>query len=127
MVWDILMLYIIQKKNNKTESIMNALRNLFCIKYGLGTAKKRKHILYFAVELITENVDMSVEIISNKETVQKVLLGKITGIYKEIKKNEISPKTDYLFKNVKEKSLENSLKKMNMLRGSNMIYSRDND
>ena len=45
---------------------MNALRNLFCIKYGLGTAKKRKHILYFAVELITENVDMNVEIISNK-------------------------------------------------------------
>ena len=44
---------------------------------------------------------MNVEIISNKETVQKVLL-KINEIYKQIKKNEISPKTDYLFKNVRE-------------------------
>lgn len=118
-VWDILMLYN-TKKNNKTESIMNALRNLFCIKYGLGTAKKRKHILYFAVELITENIDTNIEIISNKETVQKVLL-KINGIYKEIKKNEISPKTDYLFKDVKENHLENSLKKMNMLENMEFI------
>ena len=37
-----------------------------------------------------------------------------TGLEYKIKKNEISPKTDYLFNHGKD-NLENSLKKMNML------------
>ena len=124
LIWEILILYN-TKKNKNTESIMNSLRNLFCIKYGLGTAKKRKHILYFALELITENVDTNIEIISKKDTVKKVI-EKINAIYKQIKKNEIAPKTDYLFKDVKENHLENSLKKMNMLENMDFI-PRDND
>ncbi len=119
LIWELLLLYN-NKKHNKTESIMKSLQNLFCIKYGLGTAKKRKHILYFALELITEQVDTNVEIISNKETVQKVI-AKINEIYRQIKKNEIAPKTDYLFKDVKENNLENSLKKLNMLQNMDFI------
>ena len=60
------------------------------------------------------------KIISNKETVQKVI-AKINEIYRQIKKNEIAPKTDYLFKDVKENNLENSLKKLNMLQNMDFI------
>ena len=64
---------------------MNALRELFCAKYTLGTSKKRKYLLYFAVELLTEHVPTNIDFLVNKSMVKQVL-EKIDEIYKQIKK-----------------------------------------
>ena len=65
---------------------------MFSAKYSLGTSKKRKYLLYFAIELLTEFVPTNVELIGNKDVVKNVI-DKINEIYKQIKKNEVSPKT----------------------------------
>jgi len=97
---------------------MAALLNMFCVKYTTGAAKKRRYLLYFAVSLLTQPVSTNIELINDKKLIQNII-ERIDSVYKQIKKNEISPKTDYLFANLtKEHNLENSMKKMDIV---NMI------
>ena len=53
-------------------------------------------MLYFAVSLCTETVDHTVEIVADKRIVELAITN-IDDIYRQIKKNEESPNTDYLF------------------------------
>jgi len=117
MMWDTLICYS-KKKGVFIQNIMNSLLELFCIKYTTATSKKRKYILYYAIELLTEVIPTSVELTS-KETkeILEVVLDNIHAIYKQIKKNENGPGTDYLFSGLgSENNLEKSVKKLEMLR-----------
>jgi hypothetical protein len=67
------------------------------------------------VALLTEQVSTNIEIISNKETVQNVV-NKINEVYKQIKKNEESPNTEYLFSGMDHRNtFEESIKRMEMM------------
>lgn len=125
-VWDVLINKVENNKNsNYLLPIMKSLREIFCVKYSLGTTKKRKFLLYFAVQLISENINFNIEIINNKELIQNII-NKINEIYKQIKKVEVTPKTDYLFNNLnKKQNLENSIAKINMI--DNMDFIPRND
>jgi hypothetical protein len=99
------------------EKIAQSIFHLFCIKYTTAAAKRRRYLLYFAVALITETVNLDTEMILKKELIQ-IVLGKIHEIYKQIKKNEQSPKTEYLYSNLekdRENAFEQSMRKMEML------------
>ncbi len=126
LIWDVLVYYSDFVKNNEfIKQLIVGLRELFCGRYTLGTSKKRKYLLYFAVELLTEYVPTDVEIITKKDIVKKVL-EKIHDIYKQIKNNEESPKTEYLFNNLnKQNNLENSIKKMNVLGSMDFLPRTD--
>ena len=100
---------------NLSKKQCNRLVNLFCIKFTDASPKKRRYLLYYAVSLITETVNTNVEILPNKVILQNVT-DKIETIYKQIKQNEVSPKTEYLFNGLdKKKSIEKSLKQMEMV------------
>lgn len=99
LVWDIILHECKSKKNPLIEKIVNALLEMFSIKYTVGVKKRRKFIIYFAVCLLSEPVDLTIDIIGNKEELD-VIIKKITGVYKDVKKNEESLKTDYLFTDV---------------------------
>ena len=111
--WEMLLHYG-YKKNKMTHEIIKALLKLFCIRFGLSSKKKRRYVLYFAVSLITENVDYNIKVFESKDIIENVKK-KIDVIYKQIKKNEEAPKTDYLFNNSiigGRKNLENTIKKI---------------
>ncbi len=55
--------------------------------------------MYMAIELLTSTIVFEEEIIKDKEKMSKII-EKISIIYKEVKKNEKNPSTDYLFHNV---------------------------
>jgi hypothetical protein len=115
LIWDCLMKYSDEKKNPFIDKIMKSIMNLFCIKYTTGACKRRRYLLYYAVALLTEPVPTNVEIVSKKEFVQNVV-DKINELYKQIKKNEESPNTDYLFSNLDQKNtFEESMRRMEML------------
>ena len=63
--------------------------------------------------MFCENVNTNDEIIrdSQKEIIG-IVIDKIDIIYKQIKKNEVSPETDYLFKDVKQSNLEKTIQKL---------------
>ena len=99
--------------------------NLFCIKYTTGACKKRRYLLYFAVALLTEPVPMDIELITKKEMIQNIT-EKINEIYKQIKKNEHSPGTDYLFNNLDSQSnFEKSIRKLEMMEAIDFIPRND--
>ena len=100
----------------KTE-IINALFNLFIIKYNSSAKRRRKLILYVAFKFILSLVDLNTNIISdNIKYKLKILIDKNDIVYREIKKNEKSTNTKYLFAGIdKRKNLENTIKKLEKL------------
>lgn len=95
--------------------ILNNLLSLFSIKYNFSSKKKRRYLMYFAVELVTEDVNLNLEMIGDKKII-KHTVDKIDLIYKSIKRNEVSPKTDYLFNNITQRSnLEKTIEKLDKL------------
>ena len=114
-VWDTLLFYCNETKNNYLESIMKSLVTLFSIKYTTASCKKRRYLLYFAVALITEPVPTNIEMFTEKEVLQSVV-EQIDNVYKQIKKNEIGPNTDYLFSNLdRENTFEKTIQKMEIM------------
>ena len=111
-VWDI----FLQKSKEKPliiQKIIKALLTLFTLKYTCGCNRKRKYIIYFAVSLLCENVNLNEEIIREQQKeVVNTILKKIDTIYKQIKGNEETPCTDYLFKDVKASNLEKTIEKL---------------
>ena len=119
-IWDALFYYAQEQTDMFIVNILNALLGLFSIKYTSAVAKKRRHILYNAVFIITEHVSRDVEIVNNKEMI-KYVVENINTIYKEIKKNEETPRTDYLYMGLddKYKSIAESMRKMEIM--NNMV------
>lgn len=111
-IWDIF-LNKAEKQDKIIKKVVNALLSLFTLKYTSGCCKRRKYILYFVVSLLCEKVNLNEEIIreKQKEIVTNVIKN-IDQVYGQIKKNEESPGTDYLFKNVKSSNLEKTIEKL---------------
>ncbi len=115
LVWDALFHYCNLLANPLIEKTLGALLRLFCVKYTTAACKRRRYLLYYAIGLLTEPVSMNVEILPNRQLLQNVV-DKINEIYKQIKKNEEAPKTEYLFRGLDQKrNLEQSVKQMEML------------
>jgi len=111
-VWDLFFVEAV-KRSQFVKKIMDALFTLFTLKYVSGCERKRRNILYFAISILCENNLPNEEIIrtSQKEIVGNILK-KINLVYKQIKKNEVSPGTEYLFKDVKSSNLEKTIEKL---------------
>ena len=118
-IWIIWDLFLIEatKRSKLIKKTMEALMSLFSLKYSSGCHKKRRHILYFAISILCENITSNEEILrpTQQEMVGNILK-KIDSVYKQIKKNEESPGMDYLFKDVKSFNLEKTIQKLEQMR-----------
>jgi hypothetical protein len=111
-VWD-LFLFESKKRSKFIKKTMDALLTLFTLKYSSGCQKKRRNILYFAISLLCENLVSNEEIMRpSQQEILSNILKKIDSVYKQIKKNEESPGTEYLFKDVKSFNLEKTIEKL---------------
>lgn len=121
-IWEIILKECSKKQNKLITKIINSLLEMFSIKYTNSVKKRRKFLIYFAICLLTEPVDLDIEIITNKPQLDHIIK-KIGAVYKDVKKNEVTPKTDYLFNGVVEKTnLDKTierLEKMNTILGNN--------
>jgi hypothetical protein len=111
-IWDIF-LHEAENKSKLIKKIIHAILHLFSLKYSEGCHKRRKYLIYFVVSLLCDNVSLEEEIIreKQKEVVSNVLKN-IDMVYKQIKKNEESPGTEYLFKDAKASNLEKTIAKL---------------
>jgi len=121
LIWDTLTHYASESRNVFIQKTMDALVDLFCIKYTPASAKKRRYLLYFAVAMLTEPVQTNIDIIANKTVLESVVL-QINNVYKQIKKNEHSPNTEYLFANVeRENNFERTVQKLELMRSMDIV------
>lgn len=91
-VWDAILKECKERKSEILNKIMNALLEVYSIKFTSGVKRRRRFIIYFAISLVTDPVDFSIDMLnsSQKSQVEKVVQ-RINMVYKEIKKNEIIP------------------------------------
>lgn len=121
MVWELILMEASNRGRN-IKKIVEALLEIFSIRYKKGCKKKRRFIIYNAISLITEDTNFKRPIFNDESKIE-VVKSKIDVIYRQIKKNEIRPATDYLFNNSftgGEKNLENTIKKLDKM--NNMLY-----
>ncbi len=119
-LWDTLFYYIKERESPFLNKVMQSLFSLFSLHYTNACCKKRRYMLYFAVSLCTETVDHTVEIVADKRSVELAITN-IDDIYRQIKKNEESPNTDYLFAGLeKQQSFAKSMEKMNIINSMTM-------
>jgi len=125
-VWEAL---IDQSKKNENlfiDSLIESLLVLFSIKYTTASCKKHRYLIYFAISLLTEPVPMNIELINDKSTVE-IVVKKIDEIYEQIKQNEESPNTEYLFANLeKQVDLEKSIRKIELMNSMNVMPTISN-
>jgi len=114
-IWEAIVLRCEEISNPLLTKMMTSIITLFSIKYTTGCCKKRRYLFYFAISLLTESVPTNVEITTQKDKIQ-MIVEKINEIYKQIKKNEETPGTDYLFANLdKAESFERTIRKLEMV------------
>ena len=116
MVWDILM-YEAKNKSTGHAKIIKALLDIFCIRWSSGVKKRRRWLIYFAVSLITEKLNTNISLFGIKQQIAYIK-EKINVVYRQIKKNEIKPATDYLFNNSftnNAKNLEKTIAKLDKM------------
>lgn len=119
-IWDAILSEARKQKNDLLVKIQTAILSMFSIKYTSGCKRKRKYLIYFAISLLSETPNYNINIINKSDEID-LITKKINIIYKQIKKNEISPQTDYLFTNIApaKTNLEKTIEKIKKL---NSIY-----
>ena len=107
-----------------TAKIVECLFKLYCIRFTLAVKKKRRYLLYFAVSLLTQPYATRQDIIlpDYKDKINNVVQ-KIDAVYREIKKNEVSPKMDYLFQGTGKSDLDRTIAKLDILNSMNFTSS----
>jgi len=96
--------------------VLNSILKLFTLKYTSNCNRKRVYVMYFVVSLLCETVNTTEEIIREKQKdITNNIINNIDLIYKQIKKNEIPPDTDYLSNNPKNSNMDKTIKKLDQM------------
>ncbi len=114
-IWDVF-LKEADKRSKFISKLMNSFLSLFCLKYTSGCHKKRKNLMYLAISILCETFIPEKEIIrhSQLDLVNRIKQN-INLVYGQIKKNEESTGTDYLFHGIKSSNLESTIKKLDAM------------
>ena len=117
-VWDALLNAATVKNDPLIIKTLNALLDLFTIKYTDGMRQRRRYIIYFAIALLTDTVDFTVDIMNHKQEVE-FMTKRIDVVYKAVKKNEVAPKTDYLYEGLKPElsNLDKTQQRLDIMNG----------
>jgi hypothetical protein len=100
------------------KKIIECLLDLFSIRYSFNVKSKRRYLIYFAIEVLTDNLRTNIPLIdSKKKVLVEKIVEKANAIYKVVKKNEIQPQSSYLLNSIagfKDKT-ERSIDKFNKI------------
>ena len=121
-VWEII-LNESKKRGNFYYKICKTLLDIFCLRYSITNNKKFKGLIYYAIYILCDNIDTNISFINKKDKdLVNIIVSKVDNFYKQIKQNEISPNTDYLFESLPSKSnKEKSIKKIEIMNNINNL------
>ena len=86
-VWEIL-IYYSNKLSDPIQKIMNSVLQLFLIKYTPACNERRRFLLYYAVSLCCNTIQLEIPMIEQKHLIDPIY-EKCKVLYKNIKKHEL--------------------------------------
>ena len=113
-VWEIITSVAQKNECAATIKIIQALLDMFCLRYTTSAKKKRRYILYNCISLLTDSCDLTIPIWRDKAQILCVSQ-KINVIYKEIKKNEVSLAIEQPNNTHKRSNLDKTKEKLDLL------------
>lgn len=112
-VWDAMFITI--GEDVFLNRLLTSILELFCLKFTPACIRKRHYLMYFAISVVTEPFMRDVSMISDKNIVENTI-NNISTVYKQIKKSEVSPQTDYLFAGLHDPNkIQKSIQKIELL------------
>lgn len=121
LVWDAFFVETEKRSNSLVEKLVNSALNIYCFNYTSACMKRRKTLMYFIIEIFTGQVSYDAEIVRDKEKLATIC-NNIDNIYKQIKANEVSPGTDYLYENIKASNLTSTMEKLELMNSLGADY-----
>lgn len=119
-VWEAI-LHESTKRSKIIQKIIKSVLNLYSIRFTPGVRRKRMHLLYFGINILTMNCNVQVPIIENKTLIENIVK-RIDSIYMQVKKNEVRPDTDYLYHGLQGKSnLDKTLEKLDIMNNLGIV------
>ena len=101
--------------DNYLNTLLTSILHLFCLKFSPPCIKKRSYLLYFAISVVTEPFVRTVQMISDKKRIEHAV-SQTSTVYKQIKKSEESPQTEYLFAGLHDQNkVQKSLQQIDMV------------
>ena len=115
-VWDVFMTEA-KERSPLIPKIMKALLSIFCLRYSPGISRRRKYVLYCAIAIMCEQSLSQEDIIKeSQKPILKNVVERMDIVYKQIKKNELVSKSNYLLHGLeKNANREQSIAKLNIL------------
>ena len=110
-IWEVIFKECKIKDDTLTTKIVSSLLEIFGIRYTSGVQKRRRFLIYFAIAMLTEQVDMSIDMIGDRSKTDAIIK-KINVVYKDVKKNEVSPETDYLYSGIGKTNLDKTIERL---------------
>ena len=103
-LWDMLFKHLANGTRPPiVQTVMDALLQLFCVRYTVASCRRRRYLLYFAIALLSEPIDemCAQQPLVKEPVVLEMIVSHIdSAVYKQIKKNEERPTMDYLYHNL---------------------------
>lgn len=121
LIWDVFFKESERRNNKALKTIMLNLLELYKIRFTAGVKRRRKHLLYFAIALLCEPLDLSIAPIGDEASIKNVIKN-LNLIYGQVKTSEVALK-DFVPKTQKEKQKMRSMEKMKILETMGMTYS----
>lgn len=105
-----------KRRSKVIKELVLSLRTIYSLRFTPSVIKKRIYVMYFIVSLLCENVKLTESVLTSKNMpLVTNTVYNIDNIYKQIKKNEHSSKTDYLFKDSKAYNFQNTMNKIDQI------------
>lgn len=117
LIWDVLLNQSKTLNNKLITKIVGSLLDIFCIKYSSGTTRRRRYVVYSAISLLTENVELTTEITNNHKQIQN-LVAKQNQVYNQVKQNEHKANVDYLMHGIQssKSNLEKTIERLEKMK-----------
>lgn len=88
-LWDALLREGRTRPQKPIVTIMGSILELFKVRFSAGVKKRRRHMLYFAVSLLCEPLDLATDTIHNESALVSVLAN-LDVVYSQVKQGESS-------------------------------------
>ena len=89
LVWDAILTEAKTRSQKVILTIILSILNLFKMRFTIGVKKRRRHLIYMAINLLCEPLDLKVDPLQCKSSL-KTILQNLDIIYSQVKQGEVS-------------------------------------